>query len=159
MLLPLGLVAVLGQGTLSLLYSLLFAFALQATLLVFGLFLSLVFKLLAPTSLSAQHLYCSLAPSIARVAKPTSLTNFLVSMPDPALKLSGARTSLDSFLLLLHLLDLPHDGHHLALLLRQTASFAIPPQSFISLPLSLIKLWARCVSFLASLWLRARQES
>ncbi len=155
MLLLLGLVAFLGQGTLSLLHSLLFAFALEAGLLVLGLFLSLVLKLLAPrpTSLSAQPLLsCTLAPSIARVAKPTFLTHLLVSMPDPALKLSEARTS---FLLLLHLLDLTHDGHHLALLLRQIASFAVPPQLLVSLPLSLIKVWARCLSFLASLWLRA----
>ncbi len=40
-------------------------------------------------------------PSIACVAKPTFLTHFLVSMPNPALKLSKARTSLDSFLLVL----------------------------------------------------------
>ena len=54
------------------------------------------------------------------------------------LKLSGARTSLDSLLLLLYLLDLPHDGR-LALLSRQiqVASLAIPPQLFASLPLSL----------------------
>ena len=85
MLLLLGLVAFLGQGTLSLLHSLLFAFVLEATLLVLGLFLSLVCKLLAPcpTSLSAQPLSCSLAPSIARVAKPTFHTHCLVSMPDP----------------------------------------------------------------------------
>jgi hypothetical protein len=56
---------------------------------------------------------------------------------------------------LLHLLALPHDGRHFALLTRQIASFAIPPQLFVPLPLSLIKLWARCLSFLASLWLRA----
>ena len=49
--------------------------------------------------------------------------------------------------------DLPHDGRHLALLSRQIASFAIPPQLFVAL--SLIKLWARCLSFLASLWLKA----
>ncbi len=157
MLLLLGLVAFLGQGTLPLLHSLLFAFALEATLLVLGLFLSLAFKLLTPlpTSLSAQPLSCSLAPSIARVAKPTFLTHFLVSMPDPALKLSDARTSLDSFLLWLLLLDLPHDGRHLALLSRQIASFVIPPQVFVRLPLSLIKHWARCLIVLASLWLRA----
>ena len=90
MLLLLGLVGVLGQGTLSLLRSLLFAFALEAAQLVLGLFLSLVFELFAPrrTSLSAQPLSCSLAPSIARVAKPTFLTHFLVSMPNVALKLS-----------------------------------------------------------------------
>jgi hypothetical protein len=117
-LLLLGLDSFFGKGTLPLLHSLLFAFALEATLLVLGLFLSLVFKLLAPRriSLSAQPLSCSLAPSIARVARPTFLTHFLVSMPDPALKLSEARTRLDSFLLLLLLLDLPHDGRHLALL-------------------------------------------
>ncbi len=157
MLLLLGLVGCLGPGTLSRLHSLLFAFALEATLLVLGLFLSLVFKLLAPrpTSLSAQRLSCCLAPSIACVAKPTFLIHFFVAMPDPALKLSEARTSLDSFLLLLHLLDLPHDGRHLALLSRQIASFAIPPQLLVPLPLSLIELWARCLSFLASLWLRA----
>ncbi len=157
MLLLLGLVAFLGQGTLPLLHSLLFAFALEATLLVLGLFLSLFFKLLTPrrTSLSAQPLSCSLAPSIARVATPTFLTHLLVSMPDPALKLSDARTRLDSFLLLLLLLDLPHDCRHLALLSRQIASFAIPPQLFVRLSLSLIKLCARCLSFLASLWLRA----
>jgi hypothetical protein len=158
MLLLLGLVGFLGQGTLSLLHSLLFAFALEATLLVLGLFLSLVFKLLAPrpTSLSAQPLSCCLARhSIERVARPTFLTHFLVSTPDPALKLSRARTSLDGLLLLLHLLDLPHDGHHLALLSRQIASFAVPPQLFVPLPLSLIKLWARCLSCLASLWLTA----
>jgi hypothetical protein len=63
---------------------------LEATLLVLGLFHSLVFKLLAPcpTSLSAQPLSCSLAPSIARVARPAFLTHFLVSTPDPALELS-----------------------------------------------------------------------
>ena len=107
MLLLLGLVAFLGQGTLSLLHSFHFAFALEATLLVLGLFVSLVFKLLAPlpTSCSAQPQYCSFAPSIARVAKPTFLTHFLVYMPDLALMLSEARTSLDSFLHLLHLLD------------------------------------------------------
>ena len=90
MLLLLGLVGFLGQGTLSRLHSLLFAFALEATLLVLGLFLSLAFKLLAPrpTSLSTQPRSCALAPSIARVAKPTFRTHFLVSMPDPALKLS-----------------------------------------------------------------------
>jgi hypothetical protein len=126
MLLPLGLVAVLGQGTLSLLHSLLFAFAKEATLRVLGLFVSLVFKLLAPrpASLSTQPLSCSLAPSIARVARPTFLTHFVVSMLDLALKLTEARTSIDSFLLLLHLLDLPHDGRHPALLSRQIASFA-----------------------------------
>jgi hypothetical protein len=159
MLLLLGLVAFLGQGTLSLLHSVLFAFAVEAALRVLGLLLSLVFKLLAPrpTSLSAQPLSCSLAPSIALVAKPTLPTHFLVSMPDPALKLSEARTSLDCFLLVLHLLDLPHDGRHLALLSRQiiSASFAIPHQLFVPLPLSLIKLWARCLRFVASLWLRA----
>jgi hypothetical protein len=159
MLLLLCLIAFLGCGTLSLLHSLLFALAVEATVRVLGLFLSLVFKLLAPrpTSLSVQPLSCSLAPSIARVAKPTLLTHFLVSMPDPALKLSEARTSLDRFLLLLHLLDLLHDGRHLALLSRQiiSASFANPPQLFVPLPLSLIKLWARCLRFLASLWLRA----
>jgi hypothetical protein len=55
------------------------------------------------------------------------------------LKLSGAMTSLDSLLLLLHLLDLPHDDRHLALLSRQiqVASLAIPPQLFVPLPLSL----------------------
>ena len=54
MLLLLGLVALLEQETLALLRRLLFALALEATLLVLGLFLSLVFKLLAtrPTSLS-----------------------------------------------------------------------------------------------------------
>ncbi len=111
MLLLLGLVAFLGQGTLSLIHSLLFAFAVEATLLVLCLFLSLVLKLLAtlPTSLSAQPMSCSLAPSVSHIAKPTFLTHFLVSMPNPALKLSEARTSLDSFLPLLHLLDLPHD--------------------------------------------------
>jgi hypothetical protein len=90
MLLLLGIVVALGQCTLPLLHILLFAFALEAPLLVLGLFLSLVFKLLAPrpTSLSAQPLSCSLAPSIAHVAKPTFLTHFLVSTPDPALKLS-----------------------------------------------------------------------
>jgi hypothetical protein len=76
-------------------------------------------------------------------------------MPDPALNLSEARTSLDScldsVLLLLHLLDMPHDGGHLALLSRQIASFAIPPQLFVPLPRSLIKLGARCLSFLGSL--------
>ncbi len=82
--------------TLSLLHSLLLAFALEATLLVLCLFLSLVFKLLdpRPTSLSAQPLSCSLAPSTARVAKPTFLNHFLVSTPDPALKLSQARSIL-----------------------------------------------------------------
>jgi hypothetical protein len=157
MLLLLGLVCFLGQGTLSLPHSLLFAFALESTVLVLGLFVSLVLKLLAPrpASLSAQPLSCSLAPSIARVAKPTFLTHFVVSMPDAALKLSEARTSLDSFLLLLHLLDLPHDGRHLALLSREIASFAIPPQLLVPLPLSLNKLWARCVGLLASLLLRA----
>jgi hypothetical protein len=55
MLLLLGLVASLGRGTLSLLHSLLFAFAFEATLLV---------------------------------ANQTFLTHFLVSTPDPALKLS-----------------------------------------------------------------------
>jgi hypothetical protein len=90
MLLLVGLNAVLGQGTLSLLHSLLFAFALEVAQLVLGLLFSLVFELLAPrpTSLSAQPLSCSLAPSIARVAKPTFLTHFLVSTPDPALKLT-----------------------------------------------------------------------
>jgi hypothetical protein len=103
---------------------------------VLGLFLSLVFKLLAPrpTSLSAQPLSCSLAPNIARVAKQTFLTHFLV---------------------LLHLLDLPHDGRHLAFLSRQIASFTIPPQLFVPLHLSLTKLLARCLSFLASLWFSA----
>jgi hypothetical protein len=58
MLLLLGIVVFLGRGTLSLLHSLLFAFALEGTLLVLGLFLSLVFKLLAPrpTSLSEPTL-------------------------------------------------------------------------------------------------------
>jgi hypothetical protein len=90
LLLLLGLVVFLGRGTPFRLHSLLFAFALEATLLVLGLFLSLVFKLLAPrpTSLSAQPLSCSLAPSIARVAKPTFLAHSLVSAPDAALKLS-----------------------------------------------------------------------
>jgi hypothetical protein len=90
MLLLLGLVGFLGRGTLSLLHSLLFAFALEATLLVFGLFLSLLLKRLVSrtTSLTAQPLSCCLAPSIAGVANPTFLTHFLVSMPDPALKLS-----------------------------------------------------------------------
>ena len=90
MLLLLGLFVFLGRETLPLLHSLFFAFAFEATLLVPGLFLSLVFKLLAPrpTSLSAQPLSCSLAPSIACLAKPTFLTHFLVSMPDAALKLS-----------------------------------------------------------------------
>jgi hypothetical protein len=90
MLLLLGLVGFLGPGTLSRLHSLLFAFAFEASLLVLGLVLPLVFKLLAPrpTSLSAQPLSCSLAPSIARVARPTFLAHFLVSMPDAALKLS-----------------------------------------------------------------------
>jgi hypothetical protein len=41
MLLLLGLVALLRQGTLSLLHSLLFAFAFEATQLVLGLFLLL----------------------------------------------------------------------------------------------------------------------
>ena len=83
MLLLLGLVAFSDKGR--------FRLCLKATLLVLGLFLcSLVFKLLAPrpTSLSAQPLSCTLAPSITRVARPTFLTHFLVSMPDPALKLS-----------------------------------------------------------------------
>jgi hypothetical protein len=90
MLLHLGLVVFLGRGTLSLLHSLLFAFAFEATLLVLGLFLSLLFKLLVsrPTSLTAQPMSCCLAPSIARVANPTFLAHFLVSMPDAALKLS-----------------------------------------------------------------------
>jgi hypothetical protein len=90
MLLLLGLVVILGRGTLPLLHSVLFALAFEATLLVLGLFLSLVFKLLAPrpTSLSAQPLSCSLAPSIARVAEPTFLAHSLVYMPDAALKLS-----------------------------------------------------------------------
>jgi hypothetical protein len=90
MLLLLGLVVFLEYGTLSLLHSLLLAFAFEAALLVLGLFLSLVVKLLAPrpTSLSAQPLPCCLAPSIARLAKPTFLTHFLVSTTDAALKLS-----------------------------------------------------------------------
>jgi hypothetical protein len=90
MLLLVGLVAFLGRGTLSLLHSLLFAFALEATLRVLGLFLSLLFELLVsrPTSLTAQPMSCCLAPSVARVAEPAFLTHFLVSMPDPALKLS-----------------------------------------------------------------------
>jgi hypothetical protein len=69
----------------SLLHSLLFAFALVATLLVLSLSLSLAFKLLVsrPTSLSVQTLSCSLAPSIARVAKPTFLTT--ISFPHPTL--------------------------------------------------------------------------
>jgi len=154
MLLLLGRVCFLGRGTLSLLHSLFFAFAFEATLLVLGLFLSLVFKLLGPrpTSLSAQSLSCSLARhSIARVATAAFLTHFLDSTPDPALKMSEARTSLDSLLPLLHPFDLPHDGRHLVLLSRQIVSFAIPPQLFVPLPLSLIKPWARCLSFLASL--------
>lgn len=50
-------------------------------------------------------------------------------MPDPALKLRSARTSLDRFVLLL---DLWHDGRHLAHTLpsRQIASLAIPPPFF-----------------------------
>jgi hypothetical protein len=44
MLLLLGVVVFLGRGTLSLLHSLLFAFAFEATLLVLGLFLPLLFK-------------------------------------------------------------------------------------------------------------------
>ena len=92
MLLLLGLVAFLGHGTLSLLHSLLLAFALEATLLVLGLFISLVFKLLVPrlTSLSVHHLSktCSLTPSITHDAKTTFLTHFLVSMSYPVLKLS-----------------------------------------------------------------------
>ncbi len=155
----LGLVAFLGQGTLPLLHSLLFAFALEATLrLVLGLFLSLIFKLLAPRpfSLTTQPLSCCLARhNIARLAETAFLTHFLVYIPDAALKLREARTSLDSFLLLLHLLHLPHDGRHLTLLSRQIASFAIPPQFLVLLPLSLIKLWARCLSFLSSLSLRS----
>ncbi len=87
------------------------------------------------------------------VGKPTFLTHFLVSTPNPALKLSSVRTSLDSFVFLLHLLDLTHAGRHLALLSRQIASFAIPPH--LPLPLSLIKLWVRCLTFLVSLLLRA----
>ncbi len=95
-----GLVAFLGQGKLSLLHGLFVAFALEGTLLVLGLFLFLGFKLLAPrpTSLSEQPLSSSLVPSIARVAKPTLLTHFLIAMPDPVLKLSETRTSLDGFL-------------------------------------------------------------
>ncbi len=158
MLLLLGLAVFLGRGTLSLLHSPLFAFAVKATLLELGLFLSLVFMLLAsrPTSLTAQPLSCCIARhSIARLAKAAFLAHFLVYIPYAALKPSGARTSLDSLLLLLHLLHLPHDGRHLALLSRQTASFAILPQLFVPLPLSMIKLWARCLSFLASLCLRA----
>ena len=91
MLLLLGLVVFLGRGTLSLLHSLLFAFASEVTLLVLGLFLSLVFKLLAsrPTSLTAQPLTCCLARhSIARLANAAFLTHFLVYIPDAALKLA-----------------------------------------------------------------------
>jgi hypothetical protein len=88
----LGLVVFLGRGTLPLLHSLLFAFASEATLLVPGLFLSLVFKLLAsrPTSLTAQPLSCCLARrhSIARLAKAAFLAHFLVYIPDAALKMS-----------------------------------------------------------------------
>jgi hypothetical protein len=90
MLLLLVFVVFLGRGTPSLLHSLLFAFAFEATVLVLGLFLPLVFKLLAsrPTSLTAQPLSCFLAPSIARDAKTAFLTHFLVYIPDAALKLS-----------------------------------------------------------------------
>jgi hypothetical protein len=90
LLLSLGFVAFLGQWTLSRLHNLLFAFAFEAVLLMLGLFLSLDFKLLAPrrTSLTAQPLSCALAPSIARVTKAAFLTHFLVSTPNPALKLS-----------------------------------------------------------------------
>jgi hypothetical protein len=89
MLLLLGLVAFLGRGTLSLLHSLLFAFAFEATLLVLALFLSLPFKILVsrPTSLTAQPMSCCLAPSVARVANPTFLAHLFVSIPDSALKL------------------------------------------------------------------------
>jgi hypothetical protein len=52
---------------------------------------------------------------------------FFVFMSDPAFLLSEARTSLDNFLLCLHLPDLPHDDRHLALLSRQIVSFDIPP--------------------------------
>jgi hypothetical protein len=91
MLMLLGLVVFLERGTLSLLHSLLFAFASEATQHVLGLFPSLVFKLLSsrPTCLTAQPLSCCLARhSIARLAKAAFLTDFLVVMPDPALKLS-----------------------------------------------------------------------
>jgi hypothetical protein len=50
---------------------------------------------------------------------------------------------------LLHPIDLPHDGRHFALLSRQIASFAIPPQP---LPLSLagfgmqVAKWVRNVA-------------
>jgi hypothetical protein len=56
---------------------------------------------------------------------------------------------------LLHLLDLPDGVRLLALLSRQIVSFVIPTQLFVPLPVSLITLWACCLSFLASLWLRA----
>jgi hypothetical protein len=58
---------------------------------VLGLFLSLVFKLLAscPISLTTQPLFCCLARHrIARLAKAAFLTHFLVYIPDTALKLS-----------------------------------------------------------------------
>ncbi len=147
MLLLLGLDSFLGQGTLPLLHNLLFAFALEATLwLVLGLFPSLVFKLLAPrrASLSAQSLSClscSLAPSIACVAKPTVLTHLLVSVPAPqaALKLREVRTSLDS-------LPLCTDARPTELL----ALASLVVVRAVSLPLCLMTPLVRYRSFLVS---------
>jgi hypothetical protein len=51
----------------------------------------------------------------ARLAKAAFFNHFLVFIPDPALKLSSARTSLDSLLRVPHHLDLS----------RHTASFTI----------------------------------
>ena len=90
MLLLLDLVTFLGRGTLSLLHILLFTLDFDDTLLVLGLFLSLLFKILVsrPTSLTVQPMSSCLAPSIAHVVNPTFLTHLLVSMTDPDLKLS-----------------------------------------------------------------------
>ncbi len=126
-LLLLGLDRLLGQGTLPLLHSLLFAGPLDATLwLGLGHFPSLLFKILAPrrASLSVQPLSSSLDPSIARVAKPTFLTHFLGSMPGPALKLSGARTSLDSL------------STFCAPLLRSASFFPVPTHLLFPLALN-----------------------
>ena len=113
MLLLLGLVAFLGRGTLSILHSLLFAFAFKGTLLDLGLFLSLL---------------SSFSPPAPPPSPSFCLFSLRFSPPAPIHTTGGGRPSLASFVL---------------------------PSQLLVLSLILIKLWARGLSFLASLWLRA----
>jgi hypothetical protein len=81
MLLLLGLVFFFGRGKLSPLHSLLFAFTLEAALLILGLFLSLLRFQASRLPPNLPHraapvlMNPMITPSIVRVANPTFLTH------------------------------------------------------------------------------------